>query len=53
MRQGRRTTAGLDFLGRSKAVQFITHSSNKIDGTGDRVEHRTPAAVVGAGNANT
>jgi hypothetical protein len=32
---------------------FIAHSQNKPDGTEDIGEHRTPAAVVGAGNANT
>jgi hypothetical protein len=34
------------------ATPFITHSQNKIDGTGDITEHPTPAFVVGAGNAN-
>jgi hypothetical protein len=35
-----------------KAGQFITRSSNKIDGTGKYREPRSPPFVVGAGNAD-
>jgi hypothetical protein len=33
------------------AERFITHSSNKIDGTGKYREHRLTGFVVGVGNA--
>jgi hypothetical protein len=35
------------------AKAFIARSRNKTDGTTHRKEHLLPAAVVGAGNANT
>jgi hypothetical protein len=32
---------------------FITHSQNKVGGTGNAREHRAIRFVVGAGNADT